>query len=180
MTIENEIKLKISKPQPPIMKKIINSGFKFVKETSQVDYYFSPPHRNFAGTKKYYLRLRRRADGSAIFAYHVVVSNLQTKEREVAVDNFLMFRDILKQLNFKLNCVVNKTRKTFINKKDNFELVLDKVAGLGHFMELEYIGRPKQFKVKKIFDIINDFGLKKEQIVSGCGYPDLLNNKLKK
>ena len=76
--------------------------------------------------------------------------------------------------------MVNKTRKTFINKKNSFELVLDKVVGLGYFMELEYIGQPKEFKVKKIFAIINDFGLKKEQIVSGCGYPDLLNNKLKK
>ena len=90
MTIENEIKLKISKPQPHLMKKILNSGFKLIKETTQIDYYFSPPHKNFAGTKKYYLRLRRKTDGSAIFAYHVVVNNLQTKEREIAIDNFLM------------------------------------------------------------------------------------------
>jgi predicted adenylyl cyclase CyaB len=177
MQIENEIKFKITKPDKLMEKKIVDSGFKFKKEVSQDDYYFSPPHKKFAGTKKYYLRLRKKSDGKAVFAYHVVINDLQTKELEIACDNFAALKTILIKLDFKLDCVVKKQRKVFADEKNNFELVLDRVVGLGYFMEIEYIGKITKTASQKFQNLIDYLGLKKNQIVSGCGYPDLLMGK---
>jgi len=177
MQIENEVKFKISKPDKLIEKKIFDFGFKFKKEIFQEDYYFSPPHKKFAGTKKYYLRLRKKTDGTAIFAYHVVINNLQTKELELACDNFITLKNILKKLDFKLDCVVKKHRRVFIDKNNNFELVLDKVVGLGYFMEIEYVGKMTKINGQKFQELINYLNLKESQIISGCGYPDLLMEK---
>lgn len=177
MQIENEIKFKIAKPSKLMEQKIIKFGFKFKKEISQDDYYFSPPHKRFAGTKKYYLRLRKKADGTAVFAYHVVVNDLQTKELELTCDNFVNLKTILTKLDFKLDCVVKKYRQVFVDEKNNFELVLDKVVGLGYFMEIEYVGKMTKATNHKFQGLVDYFGFKKSQIVSGCGYPDLLMEK---
>ena len=177
MQIENEVKFKINKPNKLREKKIVDFGFKFKKEIMQDDYYFSPPHKKFAGTKKYYLRLRKKPDGTAIFAYHEVINNLQTKEFEVFCDNFISFKDILTKLDSKLDCVVKKHRQVFVDEKNNFELVLDKVVGLGHFIEIEYVGKMTKATDQKFQELVNYLGFKKSQIVSGCGYPDLLMEK---
>ncbi len=177
MQIENEVKFRTSRPGKLMKKKIIDFGFKFKKEISQDDYYFSPPHKKFAGTKKYYLRLRKKSDGTAVFAYHVVINNLQTKELELACDNFIILKTILTKLDFKLDCVVKKHRQIFVDEKNNFELVLDKVVGLGYFIEIEYVGKMTKATSQKFQELVDYLGLKKSQIVSGCGYPDLLMEK---
>jgi len=177
MQIENEIKFKISKPNAKLMKKITGLGFEAKKDAYQEDHYFSPPHKNFFGTKKYYFRLRKKSDGSAVLAYHVVVSNLQTKELETMVDNFVVMKTILNKLNFKLDCVVKKKRRSFINNEKNIELVLDNVVGLGDFLEIEYVGKMTKTASNSFYALINELGLSKKQIVSGCGYPDLLAEK---
>ncbi len=177
MQIENEVKFRMSKPSKLIKKKILDFGFKFKKEIFQDDYYFSPPHKKFAGTKKYYLRLRRKPDGTAVFAYHVVINNLQTKELELVCDSFIILKTILTKLDFKLDCVVKKHRQVFVDKKNNFELVFDKVIGLGYFMEIEYVGKITKATNQKFQELVDYLGLKKSQIVSGCGYSDLLMEK---
>lgn len=57
------------------------------------------------------------------------------------------------------------------------ELVLDKVSGLGHFLELEYAGKSVKDINLKFDKIVNSLGLSRNQIISGCGYPDLLMDK---
>jgi predicted adenylyl cyclase CyaB len=180
MQIENEVKFKISKPSKNLENKVLELGFKFKKEVSQEDYYFSPPHKKFAGTKKYYLRLRKKSGGSAILAYHVVINNLQTKELEIGCEGFNDLKSILLKLDFKTDCVVKKHRKVFIDEKNKFELVMDNVVGLGYFVEIEYVGKINKNINNKFKDIFDYLDLKKNQIVSGCGYPDLLMEKNKK
>jgi len=180
MPIENEIKFKISAPKPSFKKKIAALGFQYQKEVFQEDHYFSPPHKNFFGTKKYYLRLRKKADGTAVLAYHVVINNLQTRELEVVSDSFKNLENILKHLDFKTDCIVKKHRQVFINERQHLELVLDKVAGLGYFMEIEYLGKWSRTASDNFQAVIKQLGLKKQQIVAGCGYPDLLAGKAKK
>ncbi len=65
----------------------------------------------------------------------------------------------------------------FIDKNNNFELVLDKVVGLGYFMEIEYVGKMTKINGQKFQELINYLNLKESQIISGCGYPDLLMEK---
>ncbi len=177
MQIENEVKFRLTKSCKMMEKKIGESGFDFKKEIFQDDYYFSPPHKKFAGTKKYYLRLRKKLSGEAIFAYHVVINNLQTKELEVSCDNFIILKNILKKLDFNLDCVVKKHRRIFKSKNNKFEIVLDKVNGLGYFLEIEYIGKNTKSANYNFQQLVDNLGLKNNQIVSGCGYPDLLTIK---
>jgi len=177
MEIENELKFKIEKPDKLMKEKISDFGFVFDKEISQDDYYFSPPHKKFAGTKKYYLRLRRRNDGTAVFAYHVVINDMQTEELELNCDNFINLKAILTKLDFKLDCVVKKSRQVFVDENNNLKLVLDRVEDLGYFLEIEYMGEMTK-ETSSIFEkLINHLSLKKNEIVLGSGCPDLLMEK---
>ena len=95
------------------------------------------------------------------------------------INKILNKQNILKKLDFKLDCVVKTHRRVFIDKNNNFELVLDKVVGLGYFMEIEYVGKMTKINGQKFQELINYLNLKESQIISGCGYPDLLMEKNK-
>lgn len=173
MEIENEVKFKISDYEK-IKKTIETLTYSFQKESNQEDYYFSPPHKNFAGTKKYYLRLRKGSKGSN-FEYHVVKNDLQVEEKTVSIDNFQEMYTILNDLDFKLDCIVKKKRLTYKTKE--MSIMLDWVENLGGFLEIEYCGNMNN-DIQKEFDrIIKELNLNKKDIVSGVGYPDLLMEK---
>jgi predicted adenylyl cyclase CyaB len=173
MKIETELKYQINNPIA-IKRKLSNLGFFCIQKIYQEDYYFSPPHKTFAGTRKYYLRLRRNNQNNpkGVFAYHVVRNNLQTKEWEVQVDNFDTLLAILKFLNFKIDCVVKKDR--LIYKKGNIKIMIDKVKKLGSFIEIEYCRKSTQRAQKQLISLIKALQLKEENLISGLGYPDLL------
>lgn len=135
--IELEMKFSVANPKD-LEIKILELGFKFIKEKKQLDYYYSPAHKSFAGTRQYYLRVRQQDDGSAIFAFHNVIDNLKTEELEVNISNFVVFLEILKRLDYHLDCLVEKNRQIYRNT--NFEITIDQVNDLGVFVELEYIG----------------------------------------
>ena len=173
MKIENEIKYKI-KNTKEIIKIIKSLGFKTKKDMAQKDYYFSPPHKNFKGTKKYYLRLRKDKN-KTIFAYHVVISNLKTKEFEVEIDDSAVFLKILELLGFKLDCIVDKKRKIYY--KDDIFIMIDVVKNLGVFIEIEYQGVFNK-KIKKEFSfLVEKLKLDNKNKIINSGYPDLLFNK---
>jgi predicted adenylyl cyclase CyaB len=70
--------------------------------------------------------------------------------------------------------VVRKQRTLFL--KDNIRFHLDRVEGLGDFMEIEYIVSQAQNKeaVKKEVDLLlNALRIQKESLI-GCSYIDLL------
>ena len=176
MQIENEVKYKIS-GFSSIKNKLLAIGFKFSKKLSQEDYYFSPPHKNFAGTKKYYLRVRHDNKGES-FEYHVVKSNIQTNETGVAIKDHKTIIKILKLLDFKLDCVVAKERLVYTRK--HIEVSLDKIKNLGSFIEIEFCGKFNK-EIKKEFAEIGDFlQVKETDKVIGVGYPDLLMQQNKK
>ncbi len=176
MNIEKEMKFTLGNTHE-VEGKVLSAGFVFEKEINQEDFYFSPAHKKFAGTKKYYLRLRKQSDDNCSFAYHEVIDDLQTKEIEVDIIGYTNFVEILSKLDFTLDCVVKKNRRVF--KNNLFEITLDKVENLGSFIELEYVGGTDE-ETKSLFDkLIKNLGINKENIVAGLGYPDLLMDKLK-
>ena len=173
MQIENEIKYKI-RDRKTIEDKLSKLRFKFVKNKHQKDYYFSPPHKSFAGTRKYYLRLRCQ-ENENFFAYHVAKDNLTTEEIEVKINNCKPLLNILELLDFKLDCVVNKDRVVYV--KDNIKVVLDSVENLGDFIEIEYLGKFTDSIRDRFSYLVNEFQLRKGDLISGVGYPDLLMEK---
>ena len=171
--IENEVKYKI-KNIAETKNKVLAEGFLFEGESYQEDYYFSPFHKSFAGTKKYYLRLRKKND-KCIFAFHTVKNDLQTHELEVVVADFDTFNKILKSLDFKTDCVVKKTRLTYC--KDGIKIVIDNVKNLGNFIEIEYCGKFTKEIKNRFFGLIKTLELQDKDIIKGVGYPDLLMDK---
>jgi len=175
MKIENEMKFRVDDTSK-LEDKILGSGFVFEKEINQEDLYFSPPHKKFAGTKKYYLRLRKQDGDKCSFAYHEVINDLQTKELEAEINGCNNFFEILKKIDFVLDCIVKKERKVF--KNNLFEIVVDNVTDLGSFIELEYIGE-REKNINSLFDeLISNLELDKKNLVAGLGYPDLLMEKM--
>lgn len=173
MKLENEVKYQL-KNIGNIKEKLSSLGFVFIKKIYQEDHYFSPPHKNFAGTKKYYLRLRHGNEKSS-FAYHVVHNDLQTEETEVHIEEFENLLKILELLDFKTDCVVKKERLVY--KKEDIEIVLDNIETLGTFIEIEYCGEFTDKIEKQFNEIAVLLNLKKEDKITGVGYPDLLMQK---
>ena len=173
MKLENEVKYKIKNIKK--IKDIIKSlGFKFKNKTQQTDYYFSPPHKSFKVTRKYYLRLRKEENKKSTFGYYIAISNLKTKEFEVEIDNPSVFLDILKLLGFKLDCIVNKKRETY--HKNNINIMTDAVKGLGLFIEIEHQGNFTKKIENKFNSLIKGLNLNNENKIINLGYPDLLIN----
>lgn len=170
MIIENEVKYQV-KNIGRINKNLPLLGFVFIKKISQEDYYFSPPGKNFAGTKKYYLRLRKEK-AKARFEYHIVINNLKTKEWGVTVDNFNEMLKILKNLGFKNDCIVKKKR--LIYQKNNLEVMIDSVKNLGNFVEIEYCGKMNRKISKELKIIAKLLRLKENTKIKNAGYPDLI------
>lgn len=94
MNIEQEMKFRIDN-LTGWEEKILSLGFRFIQEKQQVDHYYSPAYKSFAGTKKYYLRFRQQDNGGSILAFHQVINDLQTEELEVEISDFAVFTAIL-------------------------------------------------------------------------------------
>lgn len=141
MNIEVEIKIKIDSFEE-IKNKLLLYG-KLIKSIKQIDEYFVPCHRNFFTQKPHpveWLRIRTNPD-RVIFEYDKSINKKADGDQERADEyetEILQpeeFRKILGFLDFKKVITVNKNREYW--DCGNFEVVLDDVAGLGLFLEVE-------------------------------------------
>lgn len=140
--IEVEIKIPVSKQAFMKARKRLKKMADFVGASFEIDKYFNAPHRNFLKPKHPYEYLRLRVkNGKGVFAYkHVYFKKSGEKthsdEYETEIDNPGRLEKILNVLNFKNFLIIDKQREKYIYKKQ-FEIVLDKVKGLGYFIEIE-------------------------------------------
>lgn len=165
--MEAEIKAKVKDTN--YIKSILKSiGAVSLGKTVQEDTYFSPPHKNFAGTLKYYLRVRSGKKKS--FDYHIVHDDIHTEEKEVSINDPKLLKTILAELDFKTDCVVDKTREEF--SFDKFTVTIDEVKGLGSFVEIE--GDSNNVTPDELYDFASKLKIDKSMVVSGKGYPDMI------
>lgn len=141
MNIEVEIKIKINNFEE-IREKVSAVG-SMVKSIHQVDDYFIPIHRDFFAQKPHpveWLRIRTNPD-KVIFEYDKSINKKANGEQECAeeyeteISNLEEFRKILNFLDFKKVITVDKQRE-YWNCGD-LEIALDRIAGLGDFIEVE-------------------------------------------
>lgn len=141
MNIEVEIKIKI-KGFKKIRDKLRNYG-KLTKSMKQIDEYYIPYHRNFFAQKPFpieWLRIRTDPDRT-IFEYDRSINKNTKGEQEYAeeyktkISQPEELRKILKFLDFKKVITVEKEREIW--NCGNLEICLDKVKGLGFFIEAE-------------------------------------------
>lgn len=111
-------------------------GASLKAEEEQVDVYLQHPCRDFASTDEA-LRLRRQR-GVALLTYkgpRLKAGLKARREVEVEVSSFEDALALLKQLGFEEVAEIRKHRSTY--ELDGFKVHLDRVEGLGSFVEVE-------------------------------------------
>lgn len=183
--MHQEVELQIIIKNPVAIERKLKKVGKFVGARKQVDKYFVPPYRDFFKKEPpiEYLRVRYEKDRN-----HLNYSFLHfgkdgwlraTDEYETLVEEPKVVEEIFKKIGLVPKVTVIKTRKYF--DCGDFEVTIDKVKGLGNFMEIE---AKKNFggldKTRKAcLDFLKKLNMKYEMRAQ-MGYPRMLYRKLEK
>ena len=159
-SIEIEVKLEVD--ESSYIQLIDFLKDKSTKHTtkSQHDIYFSPENPKFFGGEidDECIRIRIQKD-KYILCYKKIFfgeeeSDIHISEYETQVSNLEATINILKGVRINQICEVKKNRDTFIYK-DIFEVSLDKVEGLGFFVEIEIYD--KNIPIKEANQLLLEF-----------------------
>jgi len=179
---EVEVKAKL-RNRKIVLKKLENFGCKFGKELHQVDHIFLPKGTPFPSPFKTPVLRVRKQNNVYIFTLKISQSGRQDSlERELEISNGKMMMEIINLIGFKEFIPVDKKRiKT---KLRDMEIVLDKVKGLGEFIEVEKIvtnKNPEDRKKiqKEIGAFIETLGVSKEDVLINGKYDIMLFEKQK-
>jgi predicted adenylyl cyclase CyaB len=184
MNVEVEVKVKIENFDE-IKQKVSATG-KLIKSIKQVDEYYIPCHRDFFAAKPQpieWLRIRTNPD-KVIFEYDKSINKKANGEQECAeeyeteISNVDEFRKILNFLDFKKVITVDKQREYW--DCGNIEIALDKIVGLGSFIEAEAKGDFENNERAKeaCFKFLEQLGVKNpENSQINKGYPVLILEK---
>jgi adenylate cyclase class 2 len=141
-----------------IEKKLLDGGAEFHGEVAQVDLYLSHPCRDFAKTDEA-LRIRQEGESVALY-YKGPKLDAQTKTREeisAAVPDPAAMRLVLDRLGFRPVAEVRKTRRNY--GLGRVEVSLDRVAGLGGYVELEVQDLPVEEGRSLLLNLMAELGL---------------------
>lgn len=187
MNVEVEIKVKI-KNFEEIKAKVAIAG-KLIKSIKQIDEYYVPCHRDFFSQKPHpteWLRIRTNPD-KIIFEYDKSINKKAdggqecAEEYETEISDADEFRKILNFLDFKKVITVDKQREYW--DCGEIEVALDKIEGLGNFIEAEAKGNFKDTAEAKkaCLKFLDEIGIiNAENIQINKGYPVLLLENVKK
>lgn len=180
--MEIEIKIKLDETSFLKVKEKLDKIADFKKKLQQVDDYFTPIHRNFVEPKFPYewLRIGKRG-GKVILNYkHFYPENVEVAthcdEFETEIQDAQQLQKILSVLNFKKLVTVDKEREVYTSEE--FEIVLDVVKQLGHFIEIEAIkdlGSVEETR-EKLFEFAKNLGIDTSN-PDKRGYPFLMMEK---
>ena len=178
--IEIEIKIRVDESNYKFCKDFLARNAKFINSSQEIDQYLSPSHRNFLAPEFPYewLRLREKNNKVILNYKHWYPENAETSthcdEFETVVSNSDSLLKIFKELGISPLIIVDKVREKYIYK-DEFEVSLDFVKELGHFIELEYIGKSSSIEEAqgKLFEIAKTLNLDISKR-DNRGYPYLM------
>ncbi len=154
-------------------KKLESMGFVRCKSSHQIDSYYLVNEQ--IDDKCIYLRVREDVlQNKYSFDFHEIISDLATKETEIKLsqEDYEKIKYIMTGLNYKIIAVIDKNRIKY--KNNECEIVLDNVKGLGNFIEIEIQGEEDNASIAILQKYQKSLMLADDDIVSGCGYPDLL------
>lgn len=159
---EIEIKIRLDEGAFLKVRENVQNSAKFVKKVRQIDEYFTPAHRNFVEPRFPFewLSIRKRGDKTILNYKHFVPENAEVHthcdEFETEIKNPEGLKKIFSAINLKPLVTVDKERETY-DYNGEFEIALDVVKDLGHFIEIEAMkefgtvekAREKLFKLAK-------------------------------
>ncbi|MFC1629882.1 class IV adenylate cyclase [Patescibacteria group bacterium] len=179
-----EVEIQVIIKNPIAAEKKLRKVGKFLKTRKQIDKYFVIPQRNFFKKKPpiEYLRVRSEKNKNHLnYSFLHFGKNgwlKSTDEYETLIDKPEVVEEIFKKIELIPEITVIKMRKYF--DCGNFEVTLDKIKGLGNFMEIE--ARRNFGSIKKTRQACSVFLKKlniKYEIRREMGYPWMLYQKLK-
>jgi len=159
MNIEIEIKAKV-KDFIDLKKRLKKLGAKFIDSVHQIDTYYILDE---SWRQKVGPRLRIRQDlthKKYCWEYHEPFGENQARENEVVIDNPKVGDYILKKMGCKLDVVIDKQREKYRLKDINIDL--DKVKGLGNFIEVEIMNQKKSASLKRLKALLEILGVSKK------------------
>ena len=173
--IEVEVKAKIDSFEE-LEKRLENLGAIKSKKEFQEDIYFASPIVDFAQTDE---ALRIRTTNNNIFiTYKGPKLNKDAKTRkevEMSIESAGKAKDIFEEIGFKEVRTVRKNRQYYTY--ENFEISLDDVEGLNHYMEIEISledGNDYDDAQKSIFELFEKLGI--TEGFERTSYLELLEN----
>lgn len=149
-----EIEIKAKADHDALLRTLKKEGATFEKTVGQNDSYYNAPHRDFAETDEA-LRLREQS-GRVYMTYKGKKLDSKSKTRkevEVEVADREKMEDILLSLGFKKTLQVHKKRDIYHLK--GAEICVDRVEGLGDFVELETMATDMSEMEKKRDELIS-------------------------
>lgn len=137
--IEIEIKLQLTEIDYSRIVDILRNSASVKAQKHQIDMYYSPAGESFYNSGDRCLRVRTEGSNTILSYKRIYDENTSTQfieEYETRVESLEMVDSILKALCFRNEITVDKHRQEFLTE-DGFLVSLDRVAGLGYFMEIE-------------------------------------------
>jgi adenylate cyclase class 2 len=161
-----EIEIKARADLDALRNRLKQEGAALETTVEQADIYYNAPDRDFGLTDE---ALRLRKEGGQVFLTYkgkkLDAKSKTRKEVEVEVADFNKIEDILLSLGFKITLRVRKVREIY--HLDGAVVCLDRVDGLGDFVELETLAADESEVEKRrdwLIDVIHRLGVQGELI----------------
>lgn len=175
--MEIEIKVKV-KEFANILKKLESLGYRYCGKKHQIDTYYSLYKRPLKKRKGQVLRIRYdKLSRKTRLEFHVPKNDMAATEYEVEVGDLKTMVKILTLMKAKKEFVIEKQRRVY--KKGQLEVALDKVKGLGNFVEVEMEGHDTLKNRNAVKALHNKLGISSEQLLTGQHYNILKLQRLK-
>jgi adenylate cyclase class 2 len=173
---EVEVKAKLQNPEL-VLAKLKERGVVLDQPIAQHDKVFSPQDlKNFTDfhTGVSFLRIRREENRSLLTLKKSGLNELDNTEIELEVGNPDALEKLLAEIGYKLSVEVKKVRQK--GKIDKVEICLDKIEGLGTFIELEKlmaIDSNVELVQTELFELLKELGINDSDRVNQ-GYDTLM------
>lgn len=174
---EIEAKFQLEVSQLDAIKSFLTSlSFQLINTLDQKDTYFIHKIRDgLSPHPKTYLRVRTN-DGVSSTAMHYKNGDYNWTEIETKVADGDQVRLIYNNLGYDVDVEVHKLREVYTSlNEEAVEIVIDKLVGVGYFLEIE---APS---LDKLWEVANTLNLKKEQAdkIKDKSYADLVKEAKK-
>lgn len=144
-----------------IKQRILEAGGKYIRVETQSDIYFAHPSRDFMKTDEA-LRIRE-AGNEYTLTYKGPKLDKLTKTREeieIKLDDPVPMAGVLKMLGFMEVAPVVKTRSHYT--LGDYQVALDEVEGLGHFIEIEK--HADSYKPEELVELLKSLGVEESKM----------------
>lgn len=152
--VDTEIEIQVQVDNIGALLDFLKTNGKFQEKRHQIDEYFTPSHRNFLGVRPAVEWLRLR-DSNGVFSttykkWHVDEEGKTqyADEYETKIENIDQLRKIFTVIDIKPLITVDKERDIWLYK--DYEVAIDKIRGLGDFVEVEYKGENHEVDPKDV------------------------------